>query len=227
MSTSGDQSESSQQKLGRRKIPLQKIEKESNLQVTFSKRREGVFKKASELCTLTGAEAGVVVFSPGDKAHSFGHPGINFVSDKFLTPENTGVGNQEREGRDFVQIQKNEVDDLARAEAGIAAEKARREELERLRRESMIPLGGPSMEGLGYAELQLLKEAVTKFGKNVSNVVGKAPIAPPATNMDVDYPFGAGSGTRVPYNQTGQSGSGSGSGNGNDIVNKQNNQGGC
>ncbi|XP_051134992.1 agamous-like MADS-box protein AGL62 [Andrographis paniculata] len=96
------------------------MENERNLQVTFSKRREGILKKATEPCTLTGAEASVVVFSPGDKAHSFGHPGINFVSDKFLTPENIGVG--------------------------IAAEKELREELERFRRKSMVPLGGRSME---------------------------------------------------------------------------------
>ncbi|KAJ7946209.1 Agamous-like MADS-box protein [Quillaja saponaria] len=69
---------------GRRKIKMEKMKKESNLQVTFSKRRSGLFKKASELSTLCGAEVGVVVFSPGNKVYSFGHPSINSVADRFL-----------------------------------------------------------------------------------------------------------------------------------------------
>ncbi|XP_051135416.1 agamous-like MADS-box protein AGL61 [Andrographis paniculata] len=210
MSSSGDQSESSQRKPGRRKLPLQKIEKESNRQVTFSKRREGVFKKASELCTLTGAEAGVVVFSPRDRAHSFGYPGINLVSDKFLSPENIGVGNQQREGQHLVAMQQNGVDDLARVEAGIAAEKSKKEELKRLKRESMIPLGCAGLEGLGYEQLQFLKEAVTNLGKNMSNMVAGVPVAPAAVNVRMDCPFGVGSSTMELHNKsTGQGGSGS------------------
>ncbi|XVE85236.1 hypothetical protein DITRI_Ditri17bG0075500 [Diplodiscus trichospermus] len=53
--------------LGRQKIEMVKMKKDSNLQVTFSKRRSGLFKKASELCTLCGAQVGIVVFSPGKK----------------------------------------------------------------------------------------------------------------------------------------------------------------
>ncbi|PWA79225.1 AGAMOUS-like 23 [Artemisia annua] len=47
------------------------MEKESNLQVTFSKRRSGLFKKASELSILCGVEIAIVVFSPAKKAFSF------------------------------------------------------------------------------------------------------------------------------------------------------------
>ncbi|KAJ0010209.1 hypothetical protein Pint_33607 [Pistacia integerrima] len=52
---------------GRQKVEMVKMPNESNLQVTFSKRRSGLFKKASELCTLCGAEVALVVFSPGKK----------------------------------------------------------------------------------------------------------------------------------------------------------------
>ncbi|KAL7236351.1 hypothetical protein ACSBR1_019601 [Camellia fascicularis] len=40
----------------------------------FSKRRSGLFKKASELSIPCGAEVGIIVFSPGKQAYSFGHP---------------------------------------------------------------------------------------------------------------------------------------------------------
>ncbi|CAE5956272.1 unnamed protein product [Arabidopsis arenosa] len=56
---------------------------ESNLQVTFSKRRSGLFKKASELCTLCDAKIAIVVFSPSGKVYSFGHPNVNVLLDQF------------------------------------------------------------------------------------------------------------------------------------------------
>ena len=69
---------------GRRKIEMTKIPNKSNLQVTFSKRRSGLFKKASELCTLCGVEIAILVFSPANKPFSFGHPGFDSVADRFL-----------------------------------------------------------------------------------------------------------------------------------------------
>nr|XP_027083800.1 agamous-like MADS-box protein AGL61 [Coffea arabica]XP_027083802.1 agamous-like MADS-box protein AGL61 [Coffea arabica] len=44
---------------GRKKIEIKMIDDLSNRQVTFSKRRAGLLKKASELCILTGAEVAI------------------------------------------------------------------------------------------------------------------------------------------------------------------------
>ncbi|PHT29360.1 MADS-box transcription factor 47 [Capsicum baccatum] len=62
------------------------MKNESNMQVTFSKRRASLFKKASELCTLCGAEIAIVVFSAGktNKVYSFGHPSVELLVDTFL-----------------------------------------------------------------------------------------------------------------------------------------------
>ncbi|KAL7185123.1 hypothetical protein ACSBR2_027121 [Camellia fascicularis] len=79
---------------GRQKITMTKMENESNLQVTFSKRRSGLFKKASELSILCGAEVGIIVFSPGKKPYSFGHPTVDMIIDRFLSrdaPLNSGT----------------------------------------------------------------------------------------------------------------------------------------
>ncbi|KAH7832809.1 hypothetical protein Vadar_000149 [Vaccinium darrowii] len=70
---------------GRQKVNMAKMENENNLQVTFSKRRFGLFKKASELVTLCGIELALIVFSPGNKAFSFGHPSVDNIIDRFLT----------------------------------------------------------------------------------------------------------------------------------------------
>ncbi|KAL5075097.1 hypothetical protein RYX36_014081, partial [Vicia faba] len=55
---------------GRQKIEIKKMRNESNLQVTFSRRRSGLFKKAIELSTLCDAQISLVVFSPSEKEKS-------------------------------------------------------------------------------------------------------------------------------------------------------------
>ncbi|KAL4290688.1 hypothetical protein GQ457_14G017320 [Hibiscus cannabinus] len=64
-----------------------KMTNESHLLATFSKRRAGLFKKASELSTLCAAEVVIVVFSPGKKVYSFGHPSVDDVIARFLGHE--------------------------------------------------------------------------------------------------------------------------------------------
>jgi len=63
-------------KAGRKKIEIKKIEKSTNKQVTFSKRRTGLFKKASELCILCDVSVAIIVFSPAEKLFCFGHPDL-------------------------------------------------------------------------------------------------------------------------------------------------------
>ncbi|KAL6854004.1 hypothetical protein ACP4OV_020033 [Aristida adscensionis] len=71
---------------GRQKIPIKRIENEEARQVCFSKRRNGLFKKASELSILCGAHVAAVVFSPAGKAFSFGHPSVEAIMERFLPP---------------------------------------------------------------------------------------------------------------------------------------------
>ena len=69
---------------GRQKIEIKQIEEKSNLQVTFSKRRGGLVKKASELSLLWGAQLAILAFSPGKKVFAFGHPDVDMVLDRYL-----------------------------------------------------------------------------------------------------------------------------------------------
>jgi len=69
---------------GRKKIEIKKIEKSSNKQVTFSKRRTGLFKKASELCLLCNASMAIIVFSPAEKLFCFGHPDLEGIVESYL-----------------------------------------------------------------------------------------------------------------------------------------------
>ncbi|CAK7331232.1 unnamed protein product [Dovyalis caffra] len=69
---------------GRQKVEMKRIENEEDRLVSFSKRRSGIYKKASELVTLTGSEIAFVTFSPGGKPFSFSHPSVEHVTNRFL-----------------------------------------------------------------------------------------------------------------------------------------------
>ncbi|PHU06636.1 hypothetical protein BC332_23125 [Capsicum chinense] len=51
---------------------------------TLSKRKKGLFKKANEYSTLTGADVGVVLITTSGKSHSYGSISIEKITDKFL-----------------------------------------------------------------------------------------------------------------------------------------------
>nr|XP_023887238.1 MADS-box protein JOINTLESS-like [Quercus suber] len=55
----------------RRRIQIKKIDNTTARQVTFSKRRRGLFKKAFELSTLCDAEIGLMVFSAAGKLFEY------------------------------------------------------------------------------------------------------------------------------------------------------------
>ncbi|XP_062115924.1 agamous-like MADS-box protein AGL16 [Humulus lupulus] len=57
--------------MGRGKVELKRIENPTSRQVTFSKRRNGLLKKAFELSLLCDAEVGLVIFSPSGKLYQY------------------------------------------------------------------------------------------------------------------------------------------------------------
>jgi hypothetical protein len=69
---------------GRKKIEIKKLDKQANKQVTFSKRRQGLFRKASELCVLCDVHAAIIVFSPADKLYCFGQPNTETIVDSYV-----------------------------------------------------------------------------------------------------------------------------------------------
>ncbi|GAB2212525.1 hypothetical protein Droror1_Dr00020497 [Drosera rotundifolia] len=73
---------------GRCKIPMARIENKNKRHVAFSKRRAGLFKKASEYCVLTGARVAIITFSEAGKAFTFGNPSADSVISHYLQPAN-------------------------------------------------------------------------------------------------------------------------------------------
>ena len=57
--------------MGRVKLQIKRIENAANRQVTFSKRRNGLIKKAYELSVLCDVDVALVMFSPAGKLSVF------------------------------------------------------------------------------------------------------------------------------------------------------------
>ncbi|KFK25606.1 hypothetical protein AALP_AA8G136400 [Arabis alpina] len=62
--------------MGRGKIEIKRIENANSRQVTFSKRRGGLLKKANELSVLCDAEVAVIVFSKSGKLFEYSSTGM-------------------------------------------------------------------------------------------------------------------------------------------------------
>ncbi|XP_057465742.1 formin-like protein 7 [Actinidia eriantha] len=160
---------------GRQRVAMAKMENESNLQVTFSKRRSGLFKKASELSILCGAEVAIIVFSPGSKAFSFGHPSVDAVIDRFLTGNQVppNVTNQLVEAQRNAAVRDMNVR-LMQVQEMLEAERKRGAELdqERAASRSQRPWEAPIHE-LGLEQLEQLKAAMEHLRDNVALHVEK------------------------------------------------------
>lgn len=64
--------------MAREKIKIKKIDNVTARQVTFSKRRRGLFKKAQELSVLCDAEVALIVFSATGKLFDYASTRYNY-----------------------------------------------------------------------------------------------------------------------------------------------------
>ena len=55
--------------MGKKKLEIKRIENKSNRQITFSKRRKGLMKKARELSILCDAKLALLIFSSTGKLY--------------------------------------------------------------------------------------------------------------------------------------------------------------
>lgn len=71
--------------MGRGRVQLKRIENNISRQVTFSKRRTGLLKKAHEISVLCDADVAVIVFSTKGKLFEYSTDSRFFLS-SCLTP---------------------------------------------------------------------------------------------------------------------------------------------
>ncbi|KAI3445813.1 hypothetical protein Pfo_002478 [Paulownia fortunei] len=69
--------------MGRGKIVIRRIDNSTSRQVTFSKRRNGLLKKAKELSILCDAEVGLIIFSSTGKLYDFASTSMKSVIERY------------------------------------------------------------------------------------------------------------------------------------------------
>ncbi|XP_058750222.1 agamous-like MADS-box protein AGL21 isoform X2 [Vicia villosa] len=69
--------------MGRGKIVIRRIENCTSRQVTFSKRRKGLIKKAKELAILCDAQVGLVIFSATGKLYEYANTSMKSVIERY------------------------------------------------------------------------------------------------------------------------------------------------
>ncbi|XP_043710907.1 agamous-like MADS-box protein MADS9 isoform X2 [Telopea speciosissima] len=71
--------------MGRGKIEIKRIENSTNRQVTYSKRKNGIMKKAKELTVLCDAKVSLIIFSSSGKMSEYRSPSATMteILDKY------------------------------------------------------------------------------------------------------------------------------------------------
>ncbi|KAF2319662.1 hypothetical protein GH714_017896 [Hevea brasiliensis] len=132
--------------MGRGKIEIKRIENANSRQVTFSKRRTGLLKKAQEFAILCDAEVAVIIFSNTGKLFEFSNSGMK----RTLTRYNKCIDSTESARVEYKAEKQDskEVDVL-------------KEEIDKLQAKQLMLLG-QDLTGLSLKELQHLEQQLNE-----------------------------------------------------------------
>uniref|UniRef100_A0A0E0PYD7 MADS-box domain-containing protein n=1 Tax=Oryza rufipogon TaxID=4529 RepID=A0A0E0PYD7_ORYRU len=162
---------------GKQKIEMCCIDGKEKRQVTFSKRRRGLFKKASEISTLSGASIAIVSFSKAGNVFAFGSPSVDAVLRRHVVAGPSTSTSHAHAGGDVfaddggdnpevLNALKRATDEAA---AEVAAEDARQSGVEGKITEAMAAgrrrfwWDAANVEALGEAELPVFERALHKL----------------------------------------------------------------
>ncbi|XP_060207179.1 MADS-box transcription factor 50-like [Lycium barbarum] len=141
----------------RGKTQLKRIENTTSRQVTFSKRRSGLLKKAFELSVLCDAEVALIVFSPKGKLYEFSSSSTNKTIERYVNNDKSlGRFNRKIPDQQTTEHLKEEVSTMTR-------------KLELLE-DSKRKLLGQGLESSTFDELQLVEE---QLHRSLSNIRAK------------------------------------------------------
>nr|WBK62441.1 AGAMOUS-like 22-1 protein [Larix kaempferi] len=126
--------------MAREKIEIKRIANVSARQVTFSKRRRGLFKKAQELSILCEADIALVVFSSTGRLYDYSSSSMKMLLDKYILYPSTNK-KDERPNR---QVESQDVKRIKQQIADIS--------------QTLRNMHGEELEELSLKDLQQLEE---------------------------------------------------------------------
>ncbi|KAI4389474.1 hypothetical protein MLD38_001696 [Melastoma candidum] len=128
--------------MAREKIKIRKIDNITARQVTFSKRRRGLFKKAGELSVLCDAEVSVIIFSATGKLFEYSSTSMKSSLERYMLCQN----NLEKLDQPSLELQLEHSNSMR-----LSKELAEKSLLLRQMR-------GEDLQGLGIEELHRLEK---------------------------------------------------------------------
>ncbi|OWM76224.1 truncated transcription factor CAULIFLOWER A-like [Punica granatum] len=155
--------------MGRRKLEMKRIEDRSNRQVTFSKRRNGLIKKARELSVLCDVDVALLVFSSTGKLYEFCSSGSSLAnileryrkhleeadaSDAITNPRNCSLGDAwQRSHMELLQLAQSHM-------GGMDIEQLNMVDLVQLEKQL-----DAAMTQTRFRKIQLMEQSATPFYK--------------------------------------------------------------
>ncbi|XP_039167223.1 agamous-like MADS-box protein MADS9 [Eucalyptus grandis] len=128
--------------MGRGKIEIRRIENTNNRQITYSKRRNGIIKKAKEISVLCGAHVAVVIFGSSGKMHEYCSPKASLVD--ILDQYHTQCGKRLWDAKH--ENLSNEIDRIKKANDNLQMQ--------------LGHLKGEDVTSLNYKELMVLEDVL-------------------------------------------------------------------
>ncbi|CAL9047087.1 MADS-box transcription factor 22-like [Musa acuminata AAA Group] len=154
----------------REKIQIKKIDNTAARQVTFSKRRRGLFKKAAELSVLCDADVALIVFSSTGKLFEF----CNSSMKKIIEKHSTHSKNLEKHDQPFLDLNLDNSNYASLkkqvAEASLQLRQMRGEALEKLTVEELQQLEKTLEAGLG----RVMDRKGAQFTQQINSLQQKA-----------------------------------------------------
>lgn len=142
--------------MAREKIKIRKIDNITARQVTFSKRRRGIFKKAEELSVLCDADIALIIFSATGKLFDFSNSRMKDILSRY-----TRQTKEEKQDEPFLELQL-ENSNLAKLSKEVADKS---QELRKLK--------GEDLQGVDLEELLKLERLIEDSLSRVIDTKGK------------------------------------------------------
>ncbi|XP_056175507.1 agamous-like MADS-box protein MADS9 isoform X2 [Syzygium oleosum] len=154
--------------MGRGKIEIKRIENTNNRQVTYSKRRSGIIKKAKEISVLCDAHVAVIIFGCSGKMHEYCSPKASLVDilDQYHTQCGTRLWDAKHENLS------NEIDRIKKANDNLQMQlrHLKGEDITSLNYKDLMVLEDVLENGLGCVRDQK-DEVVVKHRRNKEEVI--------------------------------------------------------
>ncbi|KAL5192746.1 Floral homeotic protein PMADS 2 [Glycine soja] len=128
--------------MGRGKIEIKRIENSSNRQVTYSKRKNGILKKAKEISVLCDAQVSLIIFGVSGKMHEYISPSTTLIDvlDRYQRASGKTLWDAKHENLS------NEIDRIKKENDSMQIE--------------LRHLKGEDITSLNYKELMALEDAL-------------------------------------------------------------------